>query len=198
MQLNSDNLNNNVLKHTGTLNLETDRFVLRKFKLGDAHDVFTNWASDKDSAKYNAWSVHTDQEVTKEYVSEWVEWYKKKNYYHWAITDKETEEVIGSVSVSNIRERKKYCEIGYTVAQKRWNQGIATEVLIKVLDFLTNEVGFETIRALHDIRNISSGRVMKKAGMAFVKNKTQIFLSGHNLVMKCSVYEYKKVAPQLR
>ncbi len=197
MQLNSDSFNN-VLNHTGTLNLETDGFVLRKFKLMDAHDVFTNWASDKDSAKYNAWSVHTSQEVTKEYVAEWVEWYKKKNYYHWAITDKETEEVIGSVSVSNIRERKKYCEIGYTVAQKRWNQGIATEVLIKVLDFLVNEVGFETIRALHDIRNVSSGRVMEKAGMIFVKNKTQIFLSGQNLVMKCSVYEYKKVAPQLR
>lgn len=190
MQLKSDKIS--VLNHTGTINLETDRFVLRKFKLGDIHDVFTNWASDKDSARYNAWSVHSSPEVTKEYVAEWVEWYKKKNYYHWAITDKETEEVIGSVSVSNIRERKKYCEIGYTVAQKRWNQGIATEVLIRVLDFLTEEVGFETIRALHHIMNVSSGRVMEKAGMSFVKNKTQIFLSGQNLVMKCSVYEYKK------
>ncbi len=28
--------------------------------------------------------------------------------------------------------------------------------------------------------------------MVFIKNKTQIFLSGQNLVMKCAVYEYKK------
>ena len=183
--------NGDSLIHKGTVILETERYILRKFQINDVREIFDNWSSDKDSAKYNAWNVHDNENITREYVLEWIEGYKKNNYYHWAITDINDDEVIGSFSVSNIKNRKKYCEVGYTVAQKRWNQGIATEVLIRVLDFLVNEVGFETIRAIHDIRNEASGRVMKKAGMVFVKSKTQIFLSGQNLVMKCAVYDYK-------
>jgi len=115
-----------------------------------------------------------------------------EDYYHWAIVLKENKEVIGSISVSNVKKRKKYCEVGYTIAKKMWNLGIATEVLIRVLEYLTEEAGFETIRALHDVRNEASGRVMEKAGMIYLKNKTLFFLSSNHLIMKCRVYEYKK------
>lgn len=181
-----------MMKHSGTQVLETDRFILRKFNMTDAHDIYINWLSDKDSAKYNAWRVHSSIEVTKEYLSEWIDSYKKDNYYHWAIEDKDSEEVIGSITVSNIKKRKKYCEIGYTIAKKLWNKGIATEVLNCVLNYLTNSEGFETVCAFHDVRNEASGRVMKKAGMTFVKNKTQIFLNSNNFIMKCSLYQFNK------
>lgn len=184
--------NESYLKHLGTVSLETERFVLRQFQLNDVHDIYVNWASDNDAAKYNAWSVHENENETRIYVSEWVGYYKKANYYHWAVVDKNNGEVIGSISVSNIKNRKKYCEIGYTVAKKRWNEGIATEVLKEVIEFLTFDVGFETLCAMHDVRNKASGRVMEKAGMIFVKNQLKIFLSGRNFVMNCSFYEYKK------
>ncbi|HNZ82168.1 MAG TPA: GNAT family N-acetyltransferase [Sedimentibacter sp.] len=177
---------------SGTVQLETKRFLLRKFQMSDAHDIYSNWLSDEDSARYNAWRVHSSIEVTKEYLSEWISLYKKNDYYHWAVADKVTDEVIGSVTVSNIKKRKKYCEIGYTIAKKLWNKGIATEVLICTLNYLTQEAGFERICALHDIRNEASGKVMKKAGMQFVKNKTQIYLNSNNIIMKCRLYEYKK------
>ena len=180
------------LNHKGTVTLYTDRFTLRKFQMDDAHEIFCNWSNDKDSAKYNAWSIHLSENVTKEYLSGWIQCYKKSSYYHWAIVDNNSGEVIGSISVSNVKNKKKYCEIGYTVAKKRWNEGIATEVLIHVLEFLVNEIGFNTVRAIHDIRNEASGRVMRKAGMVYVKNKMQIFLSGNNIIMKCCVYDFKK------
>lgn len=184
--------NNEKLKHKGTVILGTNRFLLRQFQLKDIPDVYNNWSSDIDSARYNAWSVHESEAVTKSYISEWVTYYNKINYYHWAIVDVVSEEVIGSISVSNIKNRKKYCEVGYTVAKKRWNEGIATEVLKSVLEFLTGNVGFETVRAIHDVRNKASGRVMEKAGMNFVKKQMKIFLSGHNFLMNCNIYEYNK------
>lgn len=179
------------LKLSGTVRLETKRFNLRKFQMSDAHDIYSNWLSDEDSARYNAWRVHSSIEETKEYLSEWIDSYRKKDYLHWAIEDKNTEEIIGSITASSIKRRKKYCEIGYTIAKKLWNHGIATEVLIAVLKYLTDEAGFEKIFALHDIRNEASGVVMKKAGMKFAKNKTRIFLTGSNFIMKCRVYEYE-------
>lgn len=175
----------------GSVNLETERFILRKFRMSDARDIYSNWLSDKDSARYNAWKVHSSIEVTKEYLSEWIDSYNRDDYFHWAIEDKNTEEVIGSITVSNVKKRKRYCEVGYSIAKKMWNQGIATEVLIRILKFLTEEVGFERVGALHDVRNQASGKVMKKAGMKFVKNTRQIFLNSSNFIMKCSIYEYK-------
>jgi ribosomal-protein-alanine N-acetyltransferase len=176
----------------GTVTLETCRFVLRRFQPGDAHDVYANWSGDEDSARYNAWSVHKNEGVTANYIAEWIECYKRLNYYHWAITDKVYGEVIGSISVSNVKNRKKCCEIGYTVAKKRWNEGIATEVLKCVLEFLTFDVGFKTVRAMHDVRNKASGRVMEKAGMFYVKKQINFFWGSRNFIMNCRVYEYKK------
>ncbi|WP_326909238.1 GNAT family N-acetyltransferase [Sedimentibacter sp. MB31-C6] len=184
--------NKSNLIHKGTQLIETRRLILRKFQTIDVYDVYTNWTSDVEAAKYNAWKVHDSIETTKIYLYEWIKQYDKLKYYHWAITDKKTEEVIGSISLSNIKTRKKYCEIGYTVARKYWNQGIATEALKDVIDYLINEVGFITIRALHDVRNKASGRVMEKAGMVYIKNEKKIFLNSEKLIVNCCVYDYKE------
>jgi len=180
------------LKHNGTENIETKRFLLRRFHKYDVKDIYNNWTSDLEAAKYNAWKVHDSESVTREYLAEWIKQYEKSNYYHWAITYKGTEEVIGSISVSNIKDKKRYCEIGYTVARKYWNLGIATEVLIEVINYLTNYVGFINICALHDVRNKASGRVMEKAGMVYAKSKKQIFLNSDKIIIDCCIYNYKK------
>ncbi len=180
------------LNHTGTQNIETKRFLLRRFHKKDVKDIYNNWTSDIEAAKYNAWKVHDSEDVTRGYLFEWIKLYEKSNYYHWAITDKLTGEVIGSISATNINNRKKYCEVGYTVARKYWNQGIATEVLKELINYLTDSVGFINIRAFHDIRNRASGRVMEKSGMIYVKRKKQFFLNSNNLIMDCCVYDYIK------
>lgn len=179
------------LQHKGTVDIETKRFLLRKFKTQDIYDIYNNWTSRKEAAQYNAWRVHENINVTREYLAEWIKGYENYDNYHWAITDKETEEVIGSISVSNIKNKNKYCEIGYTVASKLWNKGIATEVLTEVLQYLTMEIGFTNIHAIHDVRNRASGRVMEKAGMKFLKKKKQFFLNSDKLFMNCCIYEYK-------
>ncbi len=183
--------NETSLKHIGTQDIVTDRFFLRKFQMEDLNDIYNNWTSDSEAAKYNAWKVHSSINVTKEYLNEWIKQYEKKDYYLWAITDKNTKEVIGSISASNIRNKKLYCEIGYTVSRKYWNKGIATEVLKSILNFLTIKVGFKNIRAYHDVKNIASGKVMQKSGMKYVQNKKQFFLNSEKLVMDCCVYDYK-------
>ncbi|MDD2494787.1 MAG: GNAT family N-acetyltransferase [Tissierellia bacterium] len=184
-------INKNHINHKGTINLYTNRFLLRKFEDNDVNYIFDNWASCKEAARYNAWNVHSSIKETKEYLMEWIKNYDKLNYYNWAITNKETKEVIGSISVSNIKNRSRYCEIGYTIASKYWNNGIATEVLIRVLDYLVKEVGFQKIHAIYDVRNIASGRVMEKAGMVYLKNRKKFLVNNENMIMNCSIYEYK-------
>lgn len=179
------------LNHKGTVNIETNRFILRRFCADDVRDVFDNWASDKESTRYNAWSIHKSTKDTAAYIDEWVKRYSDEKYYHWAITNRYTGEVIGSISVSNVKDKQGSCEVGYTVARKYWNNGIATECLIRVIEFLTEEIGFKCISAMHDVRNKASGRVMEKAGMKYVKRQKQFFLNSASLVMDCKIYEFK-------
>ena len=55
-------------------------------------------------------------------------------------------------------------EVGYWVAKPYWNQGICTEALRLLLNYLINEKHFDNIWADYFTKNPASGRVMQKCG----------------------------------
>lgn len=57
--------------------------------------------------------------------------------------------------------------IGYCIGQKWWHQGITSEALKCIIDFLFDEVGVRRVEARHDPRNPNSGAVMKKCSMKY-------------------------------
>ena len=38
-----------MLNHTGTQNIETERLLIRKFKIDDAQQMFDNWTKDPET-----------------------------------------------------------------------------------------------------------------------------------------------------
>lgn len=40
------------MKKAGTQRLETGRLILRRFTVGDAEDMYRNWASDPEVTRY--------------------------------------------------------------------------------------------------------------------------------------------------
>lgn len=180
------------LNHQGTAELFTERLILRKFKISDATDMFNNWASDEDVAKYTLWRVNESLYETKSYLEEWCSRYASKQYYHWAIVYKENMQVIGSISISGLNNCLKSCNIGYTLAKRYWNIGITTEAAKRVIDFMINDVGIQKVYAYHDVRNSASGRVMQKCGMKYLKRKTKMFFSVSKPLLDCDYYCYSK------
>ncbi|MDE6589858.1 MAG: GNAT family N-acetyltransferase, partial [Oscillospiraceae bacterium] len=88
--------------------------------------------------------------------------------YRWAIVFKENgPQPIGSIDVCPWREDGTVPEIGYCMGRRWWHQGIMTEALGAVIDFLFEQVGVQRIIARHDINNPHSGDVMRKCGMRF-------------------------------
>lgn len=57
--------------------------------------------------------------------------------------------------------------IGYCMGRSWWHQGIMSEALGAVIEFLFQRVGVERIVARHDVNNPHSGGVMRKCGMNF-------------------------------
>lgn len=50
--------------------LETEKLILRPLVVTDAENVFRNWATDSDVAKFMTWSVHENVEITKMWLKE--------------------------------------------------------------------------------------------------------------------------------
>ena len=147
-----------------TKQLETDRLILRKFRLEDAESVYNNWATDPQTNKHLSWSLHKNVEETKELLKKWISAYEDGSY-NWIVELKNTHEVIGSICEEGKKIKERTISLGYCYGSKWWNNGYATEVLKRVIEYLLKEQNFYLVEANHRSSNPASGRVMQKAGM---------------------------------
>lgn len=156
------------MKHCGTQRLETDRLVLRRYVREDAAAMYKNWASDSDVTKFLMWQTHSSQEVSQNITNEWLKEYANDNYYHWAIVLKDNGvEPIGDIAVVNMNEEVSMMHIGFCIGKNWWHQGITSEALKAVMEFLLDVVAVNRIESRHDPRNPNSGKVMQKCGMKY-------------------------------
>ena len=163
------------MKHFGTKNLETQRLILRRFKVSDSKDMFLNWANDENVTKFLTWEPHQSIEETKQLLADWVKSYNKSDYYQWGIVLKEEDVLIGSIAAVKTDEELNIAEIGYCMGKKWWGKAIMAEALKRVIEFFFDEVEVKKVVAKHYIDNINSGKVMKKAGMTYEKTVEEKF-----------------------
>ena len=154
-----------MLKHLGTINLETKRLNLRKLTMDDVSDVFNNWMGDPDIMW--AWGVCKSIEETRGRMEGLIKDYEKINNYEWGIELKENKEIIGSICAINNDEKIKSCALGYQISKYHRNKGYTTEALTCILKFLIEKIGYNRIQGGHFSDNPASGRVMEKAGMKY-------------------------------
>ena len=144
--------------------IETNRLLLRRFVIEDADKMFDNWANDSEVTKYMTWNPHESVEQTKAILKMWIKDYEKPNTYRFAITLKQTNELIGSIDV--VGYVNGYPEIGYCLSRKHWNKGYMTEALKSFVIYLSDK-GYKEIVIEADVRNIGSNRVIEKCGFSF-------------------------------
>lgn len=156
------------MSNRGTVVLETERLVLKRFTLDDAEEVFNNWTSDDEVSKYVRWSTHKSIEDTNQYLETVMEKYENDGY-EWALSLKDTGELIGAMVAFVNPEDNRY-ELGYNIARKHWRKGYTTEALKRVMEYLVNDVGIRKFRCAHATLNPASGAVMQKVGFKYVKD----------------------------
>ena len=101
--------------HVGTITLETDRLILRRFTMNDAQAMYENWAFDPEVTKYLSWPAHNSQDITAMVLADWIAHYEEIDYYQWAIVLKNIDMPVGSISVVHHDDRLGKMEIGYCI-----------------------------------------------------------------------------------
>jgi len=179
------------MNHKGTVTLETQRLVIRKFNENDAKAVFRNWACDDAVTKFLTWPTHKKADDSVGYVEFCLNSYNDADFYQWGIELKETGELFGNISVVKIYEDLEAVELGYVIGRRFWGNGYTAEAVKAVIKFLFEDVGVNRIAARHDTNNPNSGRVMQKAGMKYEGTFRQGDRNNQGIV-DCAVYSILK------
>ncbi len=172
--------------------IETERLILREFKLGDEYEMFSNWASDPEVVKYLTWPIHENIEVTRSIIQSWVNQYQDPTTIRYGITLKDSGELIGGIDV--VKYIDGVPEVGYCMAKKCWNKGIMTEVFSAFKDYLFT-LGFEKIMIRAEVPNIGSNRVIQKNGFQFVGVKQEI---KQDHLVEINYYELSRILETVR
>ncbi|MBQ1826989.1 MAG: GNAT family N-acetyltransferase, partial [Erysipelotrichaceae bacterium] len=64
------------MNKAGTQRIETERLVLRRFRIEDAQNMYDNWASDPEVTRFLTWPVHQNVEGTRSLLESWIAQYE--------------------------------------------------------------------------------------------------------------------------
>jgi len=159
------------MTHKGTVALETERLLLRRFVGSDLEPIFRNCWSDYDVWKWTNYqpmnSIEDVLTLNNIFTDHWFARYEKPNFYNWAIQLKSSGEVIGRVWGMHPDDDVSQVELAYELGRNWWNQGLMTEAAKKVIDFLFSSVGYNRVYSGHAHENPASGKVMQKCRMIY-------------------------------
>jgi ribosomal-protein-alanine N-acetyltransferase len=165
--------------------LETERLILRPFKVEDAGDVF-EYASDSETAKYMNFDAYTSIYDAINFIGGLQTKYENKKCLDYAFVLKETGKVIGGGrGVFDSEDSPHKVGIGYIINKKYWGNGYTVEGMKAIFDRLFNVLHIHRIEAYHFAENTTSGRVMQKLGMTYEGTQVDaVFLKGRYWTIK--------------
>ncbi len=105
-----------MLTHTGTQTIETDRLILRCFAYSDIDSMLRNWIADEQTQwDYGEPYYSTADEVKKLFDTKYIVSYSHKDYYRWAVIEKESGECIGQIAFFYVNSDNQHGEIEYVI-----------------------------------------------------------------------------------
>lgn len=142
----------------------TERLLLRRPRLEDADAVFAHYAQDAEVTRYLTWPPHMELAQTQEFMASRIAAWESGEAYEWVITLPPADEAIGMLAV---RLEGHKANLGYVLARAYWGQGIVTEAVQAVVDWLCAQPEIFRVWAVCDVNNPASARVMEKVGMVY-------------------------------
>ena len=146
--------------------LLTKRLILRRLTMDDAADVF-DYAQNSEVARFMPWDRHRSIDDAKAFIHMTQQQLEANKSCELGIEYKQTGRVIGSIGITSIDTLNNSGMVGYALSHAYWGQGITTEALQRLLQYMFEDLKLNRIEALHVVQNEASGRVMQKAGMTY-------------------------------
>ena len=145
---------------------ETDRLIIRQWLQKDKYDLY-EYASDPNVTKYLSFPTYTSMQDAVDRINKLRKQYKQSRIdTDYCIQLKNNTKVIGSIGLHNYTTTNDgEIEIGYVLNSKYQGNGYMTEALKGMIEYIHKNHIAKRISANHNVENVRSGNVMKRAGM---------------------------------
>jgi ribosomal-protein-alanine N-acetyltransferase len=142
--------------------IRVSKYLLRKAKKEDA-PYFFKYLTDPEVIKHTSYDVKSVTDI-ENWFSDYEVMFSKKQRISWIIEDTTTNTPIGDINFFDIQVNHQKGEIGYFLYKEYWGQGVMSEILSTILEYLFNTVQTHRIQAIVIEENIGSRRLLEKNG----------------------------------
>lgn len=145
------------------MKIDTKRLTLRNWKLRDV-EAFVKITKQKEVIK---WIANVKYNTSVKEARKLIESDEEnKTDIYFAIVEKESEEVFGSVWLRNVNDEdgRKLAELGILLRKEFWNKGYATEACKAVIGFGFRKLKLVKIYGKVNEENKSSKKMVEKLG----------------------------------
>jgi ribosomal-protein-alanine N-acetyltransferase len=143
--------------------LETQRLVLREFRLDDAEALF-KIRSDKKVLMYMDTHPHNSIADSDAMIRRITASFNERTGLNWVIEEKAAGKMIGYVCYHRLMRECSRAEIGYSLTPDKWGNGYAIESVKRLVEFGFGEMNLHSIEANVNPDNEASIRLLDKIG----------------------------------
>ena len=142
--------------------IETEHLVLRPFSFMDSED-FYKIASNPENLRF-IFPVQANLQESQHVLANY---FMKYPLGIWAICDKSSKQMIGSIKFEKVDEIKNEAELGYFLNKDYWGRGLMTECVKNIIYLSFTQFGFKKLRIVTHLENKASQRVAQKSSFRF-------------------------------
>lgn len=143
--------------------LKTNRLIMRYPELDDAKEIHSAIRASEFPNQLPLKEMKTIDEF-KEWIKRLQEHWQTGRGYSWIVEKEGSKELIGQITLSKMKEGNEYA-LAFWIHPKHWRKGFATEVVLRILTYVFEELGGIKVWAGAGTWNISSKGVLEKVGM---------------------------------
>ncbi|MBY4676249.1 GNAT family N-acetyltransferase [Marinobacterium arenosum] len=144
---------------------ETERLIVRQITKKDLREL-TQILSDPDVMRYSVGGV-CDEQATSRFIDWCLESYSSRGVGPWALVEKGTDDLVGfcGIGPEPVGNTEEF-NLGYRLASRFWNRGLATEAAEGVLGYAFEMTSIESVVVIIEPEHTASLRVAGKAGFS--------------------------------
>jgi len=146
---------------------ETERLLVRRYTQLDQENFFL-LNGNEDVMRYIR--PAKSREECDKFLLEVIAYSENEKIYgRWAVEEKLTKQFVGSFAIIPV-EGKEQMQLGYALLPQQWGKGYATELTVEGLHYAFTNTPIDPIYAYAQAPNVSSQKVLLKAGFNHTGN----------------------------
>ena len=149
-----------------TIILETERLVLRTWRMTDAPAGFDIWRDPAAMLHIGDGEPMRKLEDAESWIERAIAAQERQGFCRWAAIEKASEKLIGSSGFGHLYDEPSV-ELGYLLGSRFWGQGYATEAARACLHYGFERLNLPEIVAVVTPEHLASRRVLEKIGFSY-------------------------------